>query len=170
MRALYFDADPKRIAQIKALCTVWRKTALSHLSPLRYAEVDEPEIPGPNWVKVKNRMCGLCGSDVHCLFMEVDPRVAPTAVPPPPRKFLGHERRERRGRRDQLRPQEARLLARLVPGGEALRHQLPRARGLPGKRDEFLAQNSIALEDHNSWNKRLDKGLRPAHSGRNTVY
>jgi threonine dehydrogenase-like Zn-dependent dehydrogenase len=91
MRALYFDADPKRIALIKALSTVWKKAALSRLSPLKYAEVEEPEIPGPNWVKVKNKMCGLCGSDVHFLFMEIDPRVAPAAVPALPRKFLGHE-------------------------------------------------------------------------------
>lgn len=91
MRALYFDADPKRIALIKALSTVWKKAPLSRLSPLRYAEVEEPEIPGPNWVKVKNRMCGLCGSDVHFIFLEIDPGVAPAAVPPLPRKFLGHE-------------------------------------------------------------------------------
>ena len=76
MKAPYFDADPKRIALIKALSTVWKKAALSRLSPLKYAEVEEPQIPGPNWVKVKNRMCGLCGSDVHFLFMEIDPRAA----------------------------------------------------------------------------------------------
>ncbi len=91
MKALYFDADPKRIAVIKALSTVWKKAPLSPLSPLKYAEVEEPDLPGPNWVKVKNRMCGLCGSDVHFIFMEIDPRVAPAAVPPLPRKFLGHE-------------------------------------------------------------------------------
>ena len=91
MKALYFDADPKRIALIKALSIVWKRAALSPLSPLKYAEVEEPELPGPNWVKVKNRMCGLCGSDVHFLFMEIDPRAAPAAVPPLPRKYLGHE-------------------------------------------------------------------------------
>jgi len=91
MKALYFDADTLRIALVKGLSLFWKKAPLSPLSPVRYGEVPEPEIPGPNWVKVRNRMCGLCGTDVHFLFMEIDPRVAPAAVPPVSRKFLGHE-------------------------------------------------------------------------------
>ena len=91
MKALYFDADPKKIALIKVVSLLWKKASLSRLSPLRYAEVEEPEIPGPNWVKLKNRMCGLCGSDVHFMLVDIDPKVAPAAVPPVPRKFLGHE-------------------------------------------------------------------------------
>ena len=91
MKALYFDADTLRIALIKGLSLFWKQAALSPLSPVKYAEVPEPRIPGPNWVKVKNRMCGLCGTDVHFIFMDIDPKVAPAAVPPIPRKYLGHE-------------------------------------------------------------------------------
>ena len=91
MKALYFDSDMTRIILTKALALVWPSAPLSRLSPVRYAEVEEPGLPGPNWVKVKNRMCGLCGSDIHFMFLEIDPKVAPAAVPPIRRKFLGHE-------------------------------------------------------------------------------
>lgn len=91
MKALYFDTDTKKIVLIKALSLFWKKAPLSAFSPVQYAEVPEPEIPSPNWVKVKNRMCGLCGSDVHFMFLEIDPKVAPAAVPPIPRKYIGHE-------------------------------------------------------------------------------
>jgi threonine dehydrogenase-like Zn-dependent dehydrogenase len=91
MKALYFDSDMKRIVLTKALGLVWPGAPLSRVSPVRYARIEEPLLPGPNWVKVKNRMCGLCGSDVHFMFLEIDPKVAPAAVPPIGRKFLGHE-------------------------------------------------------------------------------
>jgi threonine dehydrogenase-like Zn-dependent dehydrogenase len=91
MKALYFDSDVKRIVLTKALSLVYPNAPLSRFSPVAYAEIDEPDLPGENWVKVKNRMCGLCGSDIHFMFLEIDPKTAPAAVPPIKRKFLGHE-------------------------------------------------------------------------------
>src|SRR4030065_1019085 len=91
MKALYFDSDIKRIVATKALSLVYPNAPLSRFSPVSYAEIDEPELPGANWVKVHNRMCGLCGSDIHFMFLEIDPKTAPAAVPPIKRKFLGHE-------------------------------------------------------------------------------
>lgn len=43
MKALYFDADPKRLALIKVLSLLWKQAPLSRISPLRYAEVHEPQ-------------------------------------------------------------------------------------------------------------------------------
>jgi threonine dehydrogenase-like Zn-dependent dehydrogenase len=91
MKALYFDSDMTRIVLTKALSLVYPNAPLSRFSPVRYAEVPEPDLPGENWVKVKNTMCGLCGSDIHFMFLEIDPKTAPAAVPPIRRKFLGHE-------------------------------------------------------------------------------
>lgn len=91
MKGLYFDADITKIALIKALSPFWKRAALSPLSPVKYGEVEEPQLPGPNWVKVKNRLCGICGSDIHFIFLEIDPKIAPAAVPTITRKFIGHE-------------------------------------------------------------------------------
>jgi len=91
MKGLYFEPDIKKIVMVKAPSAFWKNAPLSFISPVTYGEVPDPELPGPNWVRIKNRMCGLCGSDVHFMFLEIDPKVAPAAIPPMPRKFIGHE-------------------------------------------------------------------------------
>lgn len=36
----------------------------SHPAPLRLADVDVPELPGPGWQLVRPRLAGICGSDL----------------------------------------------------------------------------------------------------------
>ena len=91
MKALYFDTNTLQIALIKGLSLVWKQASLSPLSPVKYAEVPEPELPGPNWVKIRNRLCGICGTDIHFMFLEINPSASLAAMPTLPRKFLGHE-------------------------------------------------------------------------------
>ena len=33
-------------------------------SMVRLCDVPEPVLPGPDWVKIKVRLCGFCGSDL----------------------------------------------------------------------------------------------------------
>lgn len=68
-----------------------RYAALGPFSPLRYAEVPEPSLPNARWLKVRNLCCGLCGTDIHFMFMEMDPKCFTAAIPGVKRKFLGHE-------------------------------------------------------------------------------
>ncbi|HQO03974.1 MAG TPA: alcohol dehydrogenase catalytic domain-containing protein [Spirochaetota bacterium] len=57
----------------------------------RYTDVAEPELPNSKWLKVQNIACGLCGSDIHFMYMELDPKTFPAAIPGISRKYLGHE-------------------------------------------------------------------------------
>lgn len=91
MRALYFDNNLVKMVMMQAASVFYRNAALSAISPTRYAEVPEPRIPNRRWLKVKNRACGLCGSDIHFIYMEMDPKSFPAATPGISRKFLGHE-------------------------------------------------------------------------------
>ncbi len=91
MKALVFDTNILQIALVKGLSQVWKGAPLSRLSPVKLAEVPEPELPGPNWVKFRNRLCGVCGTDIHFIFLEIAPSVSMATVPAPRRKFLGHE-------------------------------------------------------------------------------
>jgi threonine dehydrogenase-like Zn-dependent dehydrogenase len=36
----------------------------ARVGPLRLADVDPPELPGPDWVRVRPRLAGICGSDL----------------------------------------------------------------------------------------------------------
>jgi len=48
-------------------------TFLSRISPLRYRRVDEPRLPGDEWVRVQVRLGGICGSDLHLVRLEASP-------------------------------------------------------------------------------------------------
>jgi 2-desacetyl-2-hydroxyethyl bacteriochlorophyllide A dehydrogenase len=91
MKALYFDNDIKRIVALKAAAVFDKRAAFRSFSPVQYADVPEPRLPNERWLKVRNLSCGLCGTDVHFLFMEMDPGCFPAATPGIARKFLGHE-------------------------------------------------------------------------------
>jgi threonine dehydrogenase-like Zn-dependent dehydrogenase len=47
------------------------------LSGLRLAERPEPEIPGPEWVRLKVLACGICGTDLGNLTYEASPLLEP---------------------------------------------------------------------------------------------
>jgi len=63
----------------------------SRLSPTRFEDVPEEPLPGPGWVRVRNRLCGICASDLHLLFVAADPRISLAAMPGSDRHYLGHE-------------------------------------------------------------------------------
>jgi len=91
MRAIYLDKDIPKALIVKALKPLWPGVVFSPLSPSRYEDMPEPELPGPRWVRVKNKQCGICASDLSLLFVEADPSIAPVALPGHQRLYLGHE-------------------------------------------------------------------------------
>ncbi len=91
MRAIYVDKNIPRMLGVKALKRVWPDVAYSRLSSARFADVGEPELPGPRWVRVQNLLCGICGSDLSLLQVEATPDIAPAALPGNQRFYLGHE-------------------------------------------------------------------------------
>lgn len=91
MRALYFENRLGKVVLLKVLERFHRHAALGPWSPLRYADVPEPSLPNPRWLKVRILQCGLCGTDLHFMFMDIHPRNFAAALPGIERKFLGHE-------------------------------------------------------------------------------
>jgi threonine dehydrogenase-like Zn-dependent dehydrogenase len=91
MRAIYFDKDIPKALVVKALKPLWPGVVFSSLSPTRYVNLPEPDLPGPRWVRVENTQCGICASDLSLLFVDADPEIAPAALPGIQRLYLGHE-------------------------------------------------------------------------------
>jgi threonine dehydrogenase-like Zn-dependent dehydrogenase len=91
MRTIYFEKSILKILCSKALQPIWPGVVYSRLSPTRFVHVPEDPLPGPGWVRMRNRLCGICASDLHLLLVEVDPRVSPAALPGTERIYLGHE-------------------------------------------------------------------------------
>jgi threonine dehydrogenase-like Zn-dependent dehydrogenase len=55
---------------------------------IRLAEVNEPRLPTPEWVKVRSLMSGVCGSDLATIRCEGSPYFSPLTSTP---FTLGHE-------------------------------------------------------------------------------
>ncbi len=91
MKTMVLDVSVPRIVLTRILGHLWRGAYFAPTSPLDLIELPDPPLPASDWVRVKNRLCGICGSDLHQLFLEVGLDVAPVALPSHRRIYLGHE-------------------------------------------------------------------------------
>ena len=64
MRALVFERKIAKYAAARVAGVLAGAGSGVRVGPLRLAEVDEPELPGPGWVRVRPRLAGICGSDL----------------------------------------------------------------------------------------------------------
>ncbi|MGA9192061.1 MAG: zinc-binding dehydrogenase [Anaerolineales bacterium] len=91
MRSIFVEKSLPRMLAVKVLRSAWQDVIWSPLSPAKVVDLPEPELPGPEWLRVRNVQCGICASDLALLLVKVDPAVAPAALPGNTRFFLGHE-------------------------------------------------------------------------------
>lgn len=92
MRTMHLDVTPMRFVLTKTLGQLTHAAHFWPTAPLHLSEMPDPPLPGPSWVRVRNRICAICGSDLHQLYLDASLDVAPTALPTHNRIYLGHER------------------------------------------------------------------------------
>jgi threonine dehydrogenase-like Zn-dependent dehydrogenase len=85
------ELDPKRIFLTQLLGRFWPGAYFSPVAPLRVQNVPRASLGASNWVRVRNRLAGICGSDLHLIYARGDLRVAPAALPGHQSAYLGHE-------------------------------------------------------------------------------
>ena len=90
MKALVFNYKLYRLALSKILGTFYLKGYLSKLSAVRIKEVPLPKVKSNNWVVVKTKYCGICGSDQKQIFLDGNFDNPITALLSWP-QTLGHE-------------------------------------------------------------------------------
>jgi L-iditol 2-dehydrogenase len=88
MKALTFDYTIPTYLLTGALSDRWPQVLYSKIAPAQIREVDEPELPGPDWVKVKPRLSGLCGSDLSIVKCHESLTLQPFSSNP---FVMGHE-------------------------------------------------------------------------------
>ncbi|MCP5097291.1 MAG: alcohol dehydrogenase catalytic domain-containing protein [Chloroflexi bacterium] len=91
MKTMYLDISIPRFLITRLLGRVSQAAYFAPTSPLFLAELDERPLPSPTWIRVRNQMCGICGSDLHQLFIDAGLDIAPIALPSHKRIYLGHE-------------------------------------------------------------------------------
>lgn len=82
-----------RVLPTQLLGRFWRGAYFSSLAPLQVKNLPRPQMAGMqrSWVRVRNRLAGICGSDLHLVFVDGDLRIAPAALPGHKQSYPGHE-------------------------------------------------------------------------------
>jgi threonine dehydrogenase-like Zn-dependent dehydrogenase len=88
MLALRYRKSVPRYLLVRAGAKRIKGLETSRLSPLRLEEVPEPELPSPEWIRIRPLLSGICGSDLGVLSSETSAYFSPITSPP---FVLGHE-------------------------------------------------------------------------------
>lgn len=91
MRTIYVDRKIPNMLAVRYIRRWWPGVVWSGLSHAKVEDLPEPELPGGKWLRVRNIQCGICASDLSLLNVDVNPAVAPAALPGNDRFYLGHE-------------------------------------------------------------------------------
>lgn len=91
MKALVFDVDVDAVVHLIQQARENKEAFLGEHSPLKLEEVPEPTVLFPDWVVIKTRLCGLCGSDYKQVFMDFEGIDSPMATLMTLPQVMGHE-------------------------------------------------------------------------------
>jgi threonine dehydrogenase-like Zn-dependent dehydrogenase len=115
MQALVFENSLPRIVATKLLSRLTPRAFVGPLAPIQLRAIPEPVLPADDWVVLRTRLCGVCGSDTKQVYLNGsldNPMTAWISFP----QVLGHEvvatvervgpgvRRRRAGERVVLNP------------------------------------------------------------------
>ena len=90
MQALVTTNNPLRLVSTKLMSLVSPRAFVGWQSPMQLRDIPEPSLPAQDWLVVKTRLCGLCGSDYKQVFMNGRPDNPMTSMISWP-QVLGHE-------------------------------------------------------------------------------
>ncbi|MDC0709104.1 zinc-binding dehydrogenase [Stigmatella sp. ncwal1] len=88
MKGLVFDFSLPKYVLAKGLGGLYPRVHYGPGSCLSLRELPSPVPPGPEWVRLRPRLAGLCGSDIAALFFKVSLQLEPFNSFP---AVLGHE-------------------------------------------------------------------------------
>jgi 2-desacetyl-2-hydroxyethyl bacteriochlorophyllide A dehydrogenase len=95
MKAVLSNISPARVLFTRLMRRLGRAPYFGPLSTVYLRDIPPPPSPGSGQVRIRNRIAGICGSDLHFVLGEGDLRIAPAAVlaaiPGGRYAYMGHE-------------------------------------------------------------------------------
>jgi len=88
MKALQFRKSIPRYAMLKLLGPKCRRLYHSGLAPFALRDIPPPRLPTEQWVRIRPRLSGICGSDLATICATGSPYLAPVTSMP---FVMGHE-------------------------------------------------------------------------------
>src|SRR5437660_5382156 len=87
-KAVQFIRSVPRWLLVRSLSGRWPSVATGALSCIRLADLPPPPLPTEEWVRIKTRLSGICGSDLSAIGCKGSPYFSPFVSTP----FVpGHE-------------------------------------------------------------------------------
>ncbi len=78
MKALQFNVNVPKFLIIQALRLISGSFCYrGPFSTIKLVNRPEPKLPSPEWVKIKTKLCGVCGSDMNLIFLKDSPTASP---------------------------------------------------------------------------------------------
>ncbi len=88
MKAIVFAAPIPTYLLTLAAGALSRRLLVGPHACTRYTDVEEPALPGEDWVRVRTRLGGICGSDLAVVSLQASPAASPFSSFP---FVIGHE-------------------------------------------------------------------------------
>ena len=85
------DLDFKKVLLAQLIGRFYRNIYFSSYSPLQVQNLPRQSLPKTSWVRVRNHLSGVSGSDLHLLYGDGDIRTVPAAIPGHKYLYPGHE-------------------------------------------------------------------------------
>jgi len=90
MRALVFEQSLPRLVATRLLAALSPRAYVGPTAPMQLREIAEPRLPAGDWLLIRTRVTGLCGSDYKQVFLKGNldnPMTSLISFP----QVLGHE-------------------------------------------------------------------------------
>lgn len=88
MKAIVFAAPIPTYLLTLAAGAISKRLLVGPHACTRYTDVGEPALPGEDWVRVRTRLGGICGSDLAVVSLQASPATSPFSSFP---FVIGHE-------------------------------------------------------------------------------
>ena len=90
-KAVEFFRSVPRWLLVRAFSSRWPSAATGALSCIRLTDAPPPPLPAPDWVRIKPRLSGICGSDLSAIACKGSPYFSPFVSTPfiPGHEFVG---------------------------------------------------------------------------------
>ena len=85
------ELSSRRVIPTRLLGLVWPGAYFSSFAPLQVQNLPRQTLPATNWVRVRNRLAGISGSDLSLIYNAGDFRIALAALPRHRLSYPGHE-------------------------------------------------------------------------------
>jgi threonine dehydrogenase-like Zn-dependent dehydrogenase len=91
MWSVYLDSSPLRSGVTRSIGALSRRAYYGPFAPLRARQIRKAQLPGTQWVRVRNVRAGIAAEDVARVLLRAEGGSAERALPRTRRAYLGRE-------------------------------------------------------------------------------